>query len=58
MQQVKIACKLVRRCVAHYPDSQWLIQTEKHIAGYYEKIGFKFEDDVVLTKPSKYQRND
>jgi len=37
-----IGKELVRRCIAHFPDSEWLVQTEKHFAGYYEKMGFKF----------------
>ena len=48
-----IGKELVRRCMAHYPNSEWLVQTEKHIAPYYEKMGFKFHE-AVLTIPSKY----
>jgi len=53
-----IGKELVRRCIAHFPDSEWLVQTERHIAGYYEKIGFKIYNDVVLTIPSIYQHNE
>ena len=54
-QNKGIGKELVRRCIEHYPDSEWLVQTEEHIAGYYEKIGFKIYDDVVLTISSIYQ---
>lgn len=53
-----IGKELVRRCIAHFPDSEWLVQTEKHIAGFYEKMGFKIYNDVVLTIPSIYQHNE
>ena len=51
-----IGKELVKRCIEHFPNSEWLVQTEKHISGYYENIGFKLYDDVVLTIPSIYQR--
>lgn len=51
-----IGRELVNRCIAHFPSSEWLVQTEKHIAGYYEKLGFKIYSDVVLSIPFKYSR--
>ena len=51
-----IGKELVKRCVEHYLNSEWLVQTEERISGYYEKIGFKVYNDVVLTIPSIYQR--
>ena len=48
-----IGKELMRRCIAHYPNSEWLVQTEKHIAPYYEKMGFKIHE-AVLTIPSIY----
>jgi hypothetical protein len=48
----------VRRCITYFPDSEWLVQTEKHIAGFYEKMGFKIYNDVVLTIPSIYQNKE
>ena len=50
-----IGKELIRRCIEHFPNTEWLVQTEKHISGFYEKIGFKIYNDVVLTIPSKYQ---
>jgi len=49
-----IGKELVKRCIHHFPSTEWLVQTEKHIAVYYERIGFKLYNDVVLTIPSKY----
>jgi len=51
-----IGKELVRRCIACFPDSEWLVQTEKQIAGFYEKLGFRMYNDVVLTIPSVYQQ--
>ena len=45
---------LLSRCVAHYPNSEWLIQTTKDVAGFYETQGFQIINDVFLRKPSKY----
>lgn len=56
-QNKGIGTELVRRCIEHFPNTEWLVQTEKHISGYYEKIGFKIYNDVVLTIPSIYQRS-
>jgi GNAT superfamily N-acetyltransferase len=50
-----IGTELVRRCVAQYPDSEWLVET-KDAAGFYRKIGFQNKADdgyVHLYIPSK-----
>lgn len=57
-QNKGIGKELVKRCIDHFPNTEWLVQTEKHISGYYEKIGFKLYNDVVLTIPSIYQRTE
>ena len=54
-QQKGIGRELVRRCIGHFPDSEWLVQTTNEIYPYYEKIGFKINRDVFLTIPSKWQ---
>ena len=54
-QGMGIGKELVKRCVAHFPDSEWLVQTTKELCGYYEKIGFQINDEIFLTIPSKYQ---
>ena len=50
-----IGKELVKRCITHYPNSEWLVQTTKEIYGYYEKIGFAICNEVILTIPSIYQ---
>ena len=52
-QNSGIGKELVRRCIGHFPDSEWLVQTTEEISGYYEKIGFEINKDVFLTIPSK-----
>jgi len=52
-QNMGIGKELVRRCVAHYPESEWLVGTEEKTAGFYEKIGFKINGSVFLTIPCK-----
>ncbi len=49
-----IGRELVERCIEHYPKSEWLVQTKEHIAGYYEKFGFKRDSDVFLSIPCKW----
>ena len=53
-QNKGIGKELVRRCIGHYPDSEWLVQTTEKIYGYYEKLGFKINNDVFLTIPCKH----
>jgi hypothetical protein len=48
------ACKeLIRLCIEHFPNSEWLVQTTKEISGYYERNGFIVNSDVFLTVPCK-----
>ena len=48
-----IGKELVKRCIEHFPSSEWLVQTTDKIYGYYEKLGFKINNDVFLTIPCK-----
>jgi len=48
-----IGKELVKRCIEHYPNSEWLVQTTTKIYNYYEKLGFKINEDVFLTIPCK-----
>jgi len=58
-QNKGIGKELLRRCIAHFPKSEWLVGTEKHIAGYYEKNGFEVNGGVFLSIPCKlFTRND
>ena len=52
-QGKSVGTELVKRCIEHYPNSEWLVQTTKEISGYYEKIGFMVNNDVFLTVPCK-----
>ena len=52
-QNMGIGKELLKRCVAHFPTSEWLVQTKTNISGYYEKNGFKPINDVILTIPCK-----
>ena len=53
-QSKGIGKELISRCLAHYPNSEWLVQTTKEIAGYYEKFGFIINSDAFLSIPCKY----
>ena len=48
-----IGAELVNRCIQCYPKSEWLVQTTRPVAGYYEKIGFHVNEDVFLSIPCK-----
>jgi len=52
-QNKGIGKELVERCIEHYPNSEWLVQTTKEISGYYEKIGFTVNNDMFLTVSCK-----
>ena len=50
-----IGSELLRRCRAHYPDSEWLVQTTRDVAPFYEKNGFTpLTEDAFLRRPSRY----
>jgi len=53
-QNKGIGKELINRCFAHYPNSEWLVQTTKETVGYYEKLGFKINHDAFLSVPCKY----
>ena len=56
LQNRGIGRELVRRCIEHYPNSEWLVGTTTEISGFYEKIGFKRSDtgeNVFLSIPCK-----
>ena len=52
-QNMGIGKELLKRCIEHFPTSEWLVQTTENISSYYEKNGFKVTDDVFLTIPCK-----
>ncbi|WP_084710978.1 GNAT family N-acetyltransferase [Syntrophaceticus schinkii] len=52
-QNKGIGKELLKRCFEHFPNSEWLVQTTEKISSYYEKRGFKVNNDVFLTIPCK-----
>ena len=52
-QNQGIGKELVRRCIKCFPDSEWLVETVS-AAGFYATIGFKVNEDVFLSIPSKW----
>lgn len=52
-QRQGIGRELVKRCVAHYPDSHWLVGAADDAVGFYNKCGFT-GDKGYLSIPGKY----
>lgn len=52
-QNKGIGKELLKRCIEHFPNSEWLVQTTEKISSYYEKNGFKVNNDMFLTIPCK-----
>lgn len=52
-QNKGIGKELLKRCIEHFPNSQWLVQTTEKISSYYEKNGFEVNNDVFLSIPCK-----
>jgi ribosomal protein S18 acetylase RimI-like enzyme len=53
-QRNGIGKELIKRCIKHFPHTEWIVQTTAEIAGYYETIGFKRHNGVFLSIPSKW----
>ena len=52
-QNKGIGKELLKRCIGHFPKSEWLVQTTT-AANFYKKNGFTVkDDDVFLTIPCK-----
>ncbi len=52
-QNKGIGSELVRRCRGVCENSEWLVQTDS-AKGFYEKIGFRENDDYFLSIPCKW----
>lgn len=52
----RIGKTLVRKCIEHFPDTEWLVQTTSKTANFYEQLGFKKFEEEVLALPSKWER--
>ena len=50
-----IGSELLRRCMAKYPQSEWLLQTQEHIVPFYEKMGFVRFGDPVLYREMNWE---
>lgn len=51
-QNKGIGSELIKRCISACESSEWLVQTDM-AKGFYEKIGFKVNEDHFLTIPCK-----
>ena len=51
-QNKGVGTELLQRCIEHFPNSEWLVQTTEEISGYYIKHGFKISNDTFLSVPS------
>ena len=54
-QNKGIGRELVKRCIEHYPNSEWSLETSEKNIGFYEKIGFKRSKSVHFRIKGKYQ---
>ena len=52
-QHKGIGKNLVQKCINACESSEWLVQTDM-AKGFYEKVGFKENDDDFLTIPCKW----
>lgn len=52
-QNKGIGTQLMHRCMQHFPNSEWLVQTTSEVAGYYQKIGFQPNGEAFLSIPCK-----
>lgn len=52
-QNKGIGKELLKRCIEHFPNSEWLVQTTETVSSYYKKNGFEINNDVFLTIPCK-----
>jgi ribosomal protein S18 acetylase RimI-like enzyme len=52
-QNKGVGTELLRRCIEHFPNSEWLVQTTEKISGYYKKLGFAVNNDTFLSVPCK-----
>lgn len=53
-QRRGIGRELLRRCMAHWPKAEWLVQTTEAAAGFYERLGLTRLGDVFLHRQSEY----
>ncbi len=49
-----IGKELIKRCREQFPNSEWLVNTTKETASFYENIGFVNNNSVFLSIPCKW----
>lgn len=50
-----IGKELVRRCLCHFPSTEWLVQTTPDLVEFYHNFGFQHYKKVVLSIPSLWE---
>lgn len=53
-QNFGIGTALVKKCIDIYPNSEWLIETIPDRVGFYERLGFKLNNNPILRIPCAY----
>jgi Acetyltransferases len=53
-QHKGIGKTLIKKCIEHYPNSEWVLGTTQNNVAYYEKLGFKVHNEIFLRIPSKW----
>ena len=53
-QKRGIGSKLVRKCIAVYPNSEWSLETIPERVSFYEGIGFEINNSPFLRIPCKW----
>lgn len=43
-----IGTELVKRCIAHFPNSEWNLETIPERIGFYKQLGFEINEEPVL----------
>jgi predicted N-acetyltransferase YhbS len=57
-QQKGIGTELIKRCIEHFPESEWMLWTSENNIKFYEKVGFKQYEGVVMSIPPFWSRNE
>ena len=47
-QNQGIGSELVKRCLAHFPNSEWNLETIPERIGFYKQLGFEINEEPVL----------
>lgn len=47
-QNQGIGTELVKRCIAHFPNSEWNLETIPERIGFYKQFGFEINEEPIL----------